>query len=100
MDNVDIEYFQLLIGTIPEQADQLDALLTPNLDRPLQQLDPVEHAILRIGAFELSQCKEVPMRVAINEAIELAKTFGAEQSHKFINGILDRVARHERTDGL
>ena len=95
--NVDLEYFQLLLRSIPAKVDELDHTLTPNLDRPLAQVDPIERAILRIGVFELVFRQEVPWRVVINEAVELAKVFGAEQSHKYINGVLDKVARARRT---
>jgi hypothetical protein len=63
----------------------------PHLDRPFEQLDPVEQVILFIGTYELVHCPDIPYRVVINEAIELAKSFGAEESHKFINGVLDRT---------
>ena len=100
MDNVDLEYFRALLHAIPKQTDELDQRLSPSLDRPLEQLDPIEHSVLRIGCYELMHRKEVPLRVVINEAIELAKLFGAEQSHKYINGILDKVARDTRQEGL
>ena len=94
--NLDAEYFQTLFRHIVEEADNLDRHLSPSLDRPIQQLDPIERAILRIGAYELLHCIEVPWRVVINESVELAKTFGAEQSHRYINGILDKLARTTR----
>jgi N utilization substance protein B len=100
MENVDLEYFHLLLHDIVKHAEDLDSTLTPNLDRPLAQLDPVEHSILCIGCYELGYRKEVPMRVVINEAIELAKVFGADQSHKYINSVLDHIAKTERADGL
>ena len=73
-------------------AKELDKLMVPYLSRQLKELGYVEYAVLRIALFELSQCQDVPYKVAINEAIELAKTFGAEDSHKFINGVLDKIA--------
>jgi len=96
MGDVDLEYFHLLLESIPAELEALDHALAPKLDRPLAQLDPVERAILRIGAFELAFRPDVPWRVVINEAIELAKVFGAEQSHRYINGVLDRIAREAR----
>lgn len=81
----------LLHGCIAEAA-ALDAILTPHLDRPVAQLSPIEHAILRLGAYELKHCLDVPFRVAINEAVELAKTFGGTDGHRYVNGVLDRVA--------
>lgn len=100
MKNVDLEYFHLLLHEVLEHAKELDLTLAPTLDRPLEQLDPVERTVLRIGCYELGHRLEVPLRVVINEAIELAKMFGADQSHKYINGILDRVAKTARADGL
>lgn len=71
-------------------------MLTPFLDRPIVQVDPVERAILRIGGYELMQRPDIAYRIIINEAVELAKVFGAEQGHRFVNGVLDKVARAVR----
>jgi N utilization substance protein B len=78
---------------VPQRLDLLDGQLRPLLDRTLDQLDPVEKAVLRIGAYELNERTDIPARVVINEGVELAKMFGAEQSHKYINGVLDKLAR-------
>lgn len=94
MDGVDREYFHELLFGVPSQLTELDVQLTPWLDRGLDALDPVEKAILRLGVYELARRLDIPYRVAINEAVELAKQFGAEQSHRYINGVLDRVARN------
>lgn len=96
LKHVDLDYFQQLLRNIPVHVDELDDALAPSLDRPVSQLDPIEKAILRIGAFELAHRPDVPWRVVINEAVELAKSFGAEQSHKYVNGILDKVAHVKR----
>jgi len=93
LDRVDLDYFRELLYRVPEAAAELDAALTPLLDRPLAQVDPVERAILRIGAFELTHRPEIPYRVVLNEAIELARVFGAEQGHRFVNAALDRLSR-------
>lgn len=93
MKEVDLELFRELLYGVPKQCDALDARVQPYLDRPLNQLDPVERAILRLGAYELAERLDVPVRVVINEHVELAKLFGAEQSHKYVNGVLDKVAR-------
>ncbi|MDD4979320.1 MAG: transcription antitermination factor NusB [Gallionella sp.] len=84
-------YTNLLRGAIAQHAD-IEALLTPCLDRELSELSPVEFAVLLLGAFELSQQLEVPYKVVINEAVELAKTFGGTDGHKFVNGVLDKLA--------
>ena len=90
--DVDIAYFRELLAGVAMQADKLDALMAPYLSRQLEELGQVERAVLRIALFELSKRDDVPYKVAINEAIELAKVFGAEDSHKFVNGVLDKVA--------
>lgn len=88
---------ELVLGTAAA-VQRLDEALIPHLDRPVAQLDPVERAILRLGAYELLDRLEVPLRVVINEAVELAKTFGAEASHRYVNGVLDKVARIGRPE--
>ncbi|MBG6241014.1 MULTISPECIES: transcription antitermination factor NusB [Symbiopectobacterium] len=90
--DVDISYFRELLAGVAMQAEKLDALMAPYLSRQLEELGQVERAVLRIALFELSKRDDVPYKVAINEAIELAKVFGAEDSHKFVNGVLDKVA--------
>lgn len=92
MHKVDLDYLHELLGRIPEVASELDELMTPLLDRAFTSLDPVELAILRIGAYELRHRVDVPFRVVINEGIELAKVFGAAESHRYVNGVLDRLA--------
>ena len=89
-------YFSELLHGVPGALDRIDAALAEFTSRPIAQIDPVERAILRIAAYELLLRPEVPYRVAVNEGINLAKEFGATQSHKFINGILDKVARKHR----
>ena len=94
--DVDSEYFGQLLQGVIEAAPELDALLGEWIDRPVAQLDPVEHAVLLIGLQELRQHPDVPYRVVLNEGVELAKKFGATEGHKFINAVLDRAARHLR----
>ncbi|QQX81604.1 transcription antitermination factor NusB [Shewanella sp. KX20019] len=91
VDGVDIAYFRELLAGVATKKSQLDELITPFLVRPLDEVDPVEKAIVRLATYELTFRKDVPYKVAINEAIELAKTFGAEDGHKFVNGILDKL---------
>lgn len=91
--DVDLRYFQELINQVPLRVDAISGELQPHLDRPLAQVDPVEKAILWLAGYELLYRPDVPYRVVINEAVELAKTFGAEQGHRFINGVLDKTAR-------
>lgn len=96
----DVPYFQsLLKGVIAERA-LLEDLITPHLDRPMSELTPIEHVILWIGLYELEKHPEIPYRVVLNEAILLAKAFGAQDAHKYINGVLDKAARkmHAKTE--
>ncbi|WP_028115830.1 transcription antitermination factor NusB [Ferrimonas senticii] len=88
----DVAYFRELLASVANQADSLDAKLKPNLARLVEEVDQLELAILRLAAYELIYRDDVPFKVAINEAIELAKIFGAEESHKFVNGVLDKLA--------
>ncbi|AML59794.1 Transcription termination protein NusB [Serratia rubidaea] len=94
--DVDVAYFRELLSGVAMNAGTLDALMTPYLSRQLEDLGQVEKAILRVALFELKMREDVPYKVAINEAIELAKVFGAEDSHKFVNGVLDKAAPHIR----
>ena len=89
----DIEYFQQLFRGVTSNVESLDLAISPHVDRPLDDIDHVEKAILRVAVFELSDCQDVPYRVVINEAIELAKLFAADDSHKFVNGVLDKAVK-------
>ena len=92
----DTEYFAELVRGVPARLTELDAALASCVDRALESVDPVERAILRLGAYELIEHPEIPYRVVINEAVELAKTFGAEKGHRYVNGVLDKAARDLR----
>jgi N utilization substance protein B len=93
---VDAEHFSELLRGCIDGQQEIAALLTRVIDRPLEQLDPVEAAILMIGAYELQHRLDIPYRVVINEAVDLCKRFGATDAHKYINAVLDRVARELR----
>lgn len=88
-------YDALLHGCIA-QAAELDALLNPLLDRPMVEVSPVEHGVLWLGAYELQHCLDVPLRVAINEYVELAKSFGGTDGHKYVNGVLHKLGQSLR----
>ena len=91
-DKADRAHFDALLhGCIAEAAD-LDAVLAKFVDRKTTELSPVEHAVLMIGAYELKHCLDIPYKVAINEAVELAKSFGGTDGHKYVNGVLDKTA--------
>jgi N utilization substance protein B len=92
----DKDYFILLFNQVSKDVEIVDKHLGEYMDRPVDQLDPVERAILRIAAWELMTQLDVPYRVVINEAVQLCKKFGAEQGHTFVNGVLDKLARKLR----
>ena len=94
---IDWEYFSEVFLEIPEQQEALDKHISPFLDRELNSLDPVERALLYLGTFELANRIDIPYRVVINECVELAKTFGATDGHKYINGVLDKLAKNLRS---
>lgn len=98
LSEVDADYFAALVVGAIDEAETLDARLEPFLDRPLKQVDAVERAILRLGAWELLHAPDVPHRVVLNESIDLAHRFGSEQGHAWINAVLDRAAREWRPD--
>ena len=89
---VDVEYFEELLEVIPATQKELDALITPVLDRDLEELNPIEHIAISIGVYELAHRIDIPYKVAINEALVLTKIFGAEDGHKYVNGVLDKLA--------
>lgn len=97
MVSVDTAYFLLLVQGVLKDQESLDNHLQQLLDRPLKELDLVELAILRLGAYELLECAEVPYKVVLNESIELAKMFGATDSYKYINGVLHLLAKKNRS---
>jgi N utilization substance protein B len=96
MKKADKDYFCELLRGITDKIDELNREMGPFLDRPVNELDPVERAVLHVGVYELLYRPELPWRVVVNESVELARMFGAEQSHKFINGVLDKIARKVR----
>ncbi len=98
MARADGEYFRTLVQSAVEQQEALDAALTPFLARSAALLDPVEHAVLLVAAVELRAAERVPFRVVINEAVSIARRYGATDGHKFINGVLDRAARAWRPE--
>jgi len=100
MGVADLAYFQELLQHTVQHIDAIETVIVPYLDRPMAQIDPVERAILWIGGYEMLYRADVPYRVIINEAVELAKTFGAEQGHRFINGVLDKIAQQVRSEEI
>ena len=97
MAKVDVEYFRELLREVPLHLHELDDHIIEFLDRPMDEVDPVERAILRMSTYELELRLDVPYKAVINEGVEMAKTFGAEHGHKYVNGILDRVAHKLRS---
>ena len=90
-----VHYDALLHGCV-EQADALDALIVPKLDRPMAEVSPIERAVMWIGAYEFQHCLDVPWRVVLNESIELAKSFGGTDGHKYVNGVMHKLAEQLR----
>jgi len=89
---VDVSYFKELLHGVPQNVQKLDEALQPHMTRSMESVDPIERAILRMATFELMQRLDIPYRVVINEAVDLTKLFGATDGHKFINGVVDKVA--------
>ena len=91
-DKCDTLHFDALLHGAIAEAAQIDTLLARHIDRKTSELSPIEHGALAIGVYDLTHCLDVPYKVAINEAVELAKAFGGTDGHKYVNGVLDRVA--------
>ena len=87
------EYFHELLQNITQNRAKLDEVIAPFIDRDIEQIDPIEHAILWLGTYELQNQLDIPYKSVINEAVELAKQFGAEGSHRYVNGVLDKIAK-------
>ncbi|VAW69145.1 Transcription termination protein NusB [hydrothermal vent metagenome] len=96
MQKVDTDFFHKLLHNVPADVISLDALIARYSDRKEDALDPVEQAILRLSSYELKACLDVPYKVVISEAITLAKLFGSDKSHAFVNGVLDKLAKDLR----
>jgi N utilization substance protein B len=96
VSRADLDYFQELLTSIPGRVDKLDAALEPFMERRMEEVDPVERAILRVSAYELISRPDIPYKVVINEAIDLTKKFGADQAHRFVNGVLDQAVKELR----
>jgi N utilization substance protein B len=92
MQIADLEYFEDLLRGVDVHRAELDAGLAPLLDRDIARVDPIERAVLRVSAYELKYRLDVPYRVVLNEAVEVAKRFGSEQGHTYVNGVLDKLA--------
>ncbi len=92
MSRVDVDYFILVFNGVSQAPQVLDETLKQFLDRPIENLDPIERAVLRISAFELRERPDIPARVVINEGIEITKRFGADKGHHYVNGVLDKLA--------
>ncbi len=98
IDKMNKSYFNELLSQTIKNIEELDEKIAPTLDRPLKDVNPVECSIIRMGTYELIYHPELPYRVIINEGVELAKVFGADKGHKFINGVLDKLAHQLRPE--
>ena len=97
MNKVDAPYFCRLLYGIPAQLSAIEGAFIPFLDRPILSLNPIELTVLRISAFELLHCPEMPYRVVLDESVSLAKAFGSQDGHRYVNGVLNNLARQVRT---
>ena len=98
LSQVDEAYFEQLLLCVIKEEDRLDKALEPFLDRPMDQVDVMERVVLMIGAWELLDCPETPYRVVLDESVDLARRFGSEQGHSYINAVLDKLAREWRSN--
>lgn len=96
MTKVDKDYFSEVLRGVPSTKSELDAHIEKHIDRQIKDLTPVELAILRMGTYEFIHRIDVPYKVIINEGVDLSKTFGANEAHKFVNGVLDKLAQDLR----
>ncbi len=96
MERVDIDYFRRIFHGVPKMCQEIDGTFTPFLDRPITDLNPVELAILRLGTFELIHCPEVPFEVVLDESVSLAKSYGSQDGHRYVNGVLHNLAKQVR----
>ncbi|MGQ7846264.1 transcription antitermination factor NusB [Granulosicoccus sp. 3-233] len=96
MSRVDVDYFVLLFNGVSHHPGAIDEALSEALDRPLDDLDPIERGVLRVATYELMECQDIPARVIINEGIEITKRFGADKGHRYVNGVLDKLAASVR----
>lgn len=97
MEKVDVEYFCRLLHGIPANVTELQSRFRPFLDRALDELNPVELAVLRLGAYELMYCPEIPWLVVLDESISLTKEFGSQDGYRYVNGVLNNLARDVRS---
>ena len=97
MSRVDVDYFVELFNGISHDPDVVDTAMTDALDRPIDDLDPIERGVLRVAVFELMQRPDIPARVVINEGVEITKRFGADKGHRYVNGVLDKLAKQLRS---
>lgn len=100
MEKVNTEYFCRILYGVPKYLNELEAALLPFLDRPIQSLNPIELTTLRIGAFELFYCPEIPYCVVLDESISLTKAYGSQDGHRYVNGVLNNLARKVRVEEI
>jgi N utilization substance protein B len=100
LSQVDVVYFEQILRCVIKERERLDEALEPFLDRPMDQVDVMERVVLLIGAWELLDCPEMPYRVVLDESVDLARRFGSEQGHSYVNAVLDKAARKWRADEI
>jgi len=97
MEKVDGDYFCRVLHGVPSHVESLEASISPLLDREISGLNPIELTVLRMGAFELFYCPEIPYKVVLDESISLAKEFGSQDGHRYVNGVLNNLAKQVRS---
>ena len=97
MEKVDADYFCRLLRGVPTHLAELEAAIIPFIDRPIEGLNPIELTVLRISAFELFHCPEIPYRVVLDESVSLTKEFGSQDGYRYVNGVLNNLAKQVRT---
>lgn len=97
MEKIDQDYFCRLLHGIPASLSSLEQAIIPFLDRPIEGLNPIELTVLRISAFELINCPEIPYRVVLDESVSLTKEFGSQDGYRYVNGVLNNLAKKVRT---
>jgi transcription antitermination protein NusB len=100
MERVDVEYYRRILYGVPKRLEELEQAFSPFLDREIESLNPVELTILRISTFELLDCPEIPYKVVLDESVSLAREFGSQDGHRYVNGVLHNLAEKVRVDEI
>lgn len=100
MDKVDVDYYCRILHGVPRRLKDIEDAVQPLLDRPIDSLNPIELSIIRLSTFELFECLETPYKVVLDESVSLAKEFGSQEGHRYVNGVLHNLAKKVRVDEI